>query len=428
MRPVPAFKRSAVLGVFLAVEPGRELRIGSLVRHEESTVFAVSDGYIALGIRRPLVSLAWTGRDEDETLARLKNPADKMMRGTHLPAFFDNLLPEGALRALVERELGPGAFDNFDVLARLGEDLPGAIIARLEAGTAGQPRPRRPAPAQPLSTEPSIDFSLAGVQLKFSMTLDQRTLTVPARHGVGEIILKTPSRKHPFLPAAEYTGLLLAEAAGVSTVKPVLVSHQQIHGIPAEFLEGGLSLAVPRCDREPDGRRVQTEDFSQILGAIGDQKYFKANETTILNVVYRFSDDPMGSILEAVRRITVNLLLGNGDAHLKNWSFLYPRDGKVRLTPAYDVVPTFLYGDDTMALEFGNTKTPYIVGLRRFERAAGAVHVSAKVVLDEVRRTVRRALAVWPDLLEGMPLPADGRRRLLERLPTLRLVQEISPG
>ncbi len=173
---------------------------------------------------------------------------------------------------------------------------------------------------------------------------------------------------------------------------------------------------------------MQTEDFSQILGAIGDQKYFKANETTILNVVHRFSDDPIGGVLEAVRRITVNLLLGNGDAHLKNWSFLYSRDGKVQLTPAYDVVPTFLYGDDTMALEFGNTKTPYIVGLRRFERAAGAVHVNAKVVLDEVRRD--RESRPWRSgriLLKTMPLSADGRKRLLERLPRLRLVQEISP-
>ena len=427
MRPMPPFKRSATLGVFLAVEPGRELRIGSLVRHEEGTVFEVSDSYIALGVQRPLVSLAWTGRDENETLARLTNPNDKTMRGTHLPAFFDNLLPEGALRTLVERELGPGAFDNFDVLARLGEDLPGAIVVRLEAGTAGRTRPRRPALTVPPSTEASIGFSLAGVQLKFSMTLDQQTLTVPARHGVGEIILKTPSRKHPFLPEAEYTGLVLAQAAGVSAVRPVLVSNHRIRGIPAEFLEGGQSLAVPRFDREPGGRRVQTEDFSQILGAIGEQKYFKANETTIINVVHRFSDDPISGLLEAVRRITVNLLLGNGDAHLKNWSFLYSQKGKVQLTPAYDLVPTFLYGDDTMALEFGNTKTPYNIGLRRFERAAGAVHVDAKVVMDEVRRTVRQALAVWPDLLKTMPLSADGRLRLLERLPRLRLVQEISP-
>ena len=187
-------------------------------------------------------------------------------------------------------------------------------------------------------------------------------------------------------------------------------------------------MAVKRFDREPGGRRVQTEDFSQILAAIGDQKYVMANETTLLNIVHRFSDDPVGSVLEAVRRITVNLLLGNGDAHLKNWSFLYPRDGKVQLTPAYDVVPTFLYGDDTLALEFGNTRTPYIVGLRRFERAAGAVQVNPKVVLSEVRRTVRQALEVWPDLLDDMPLPAEARKRLLERLPKLRLVQEVSPG
>ncbi len=425
---MPASERSAVLGVFLAVEPGRDLRIGSLARHEEGTVFTVSDSYLALGARRPLVSLAWTGRDENETLARLTNPNDKTMRGRHLPAFFDNLLPEGALRDLVERELGSGTFDNFDVLARLGQDLPGAVIVRLEAGTVGGPSLARPSSIKPVLGKSSIGFSLAGVQLKFSMTLDRQTLTVPARHGGGEIILKTPSRKHPFLPEAEYTALILAAAAGVDTVKAMLVPPQGIQGIPSEFLEGGPSLAVARFDREPGGLRVQTEDFSQILGAIGDQKYSKANETTILNVVHRFSDDPIGGVLEAVRRTTVNLLLGNGDAHLKNWSFLYRRDGKVQLTPAYDVVPTFLYGDDTMALEFGNTRTPYVVGLHRFERAAGALKFNPKVVLNEVQKTVKQALEAWPDLLDAAPLPLDGRKRLLARLPKLRLVQEISPG
>ena len=187
-------------------------------------MFTVSDSYIALGTRRPLVSLAWTGRNEDEAVARLTNPNDKTMWGTHPPAFFDNLLPEGALRDLVERELGPGVFDNFDVLARLGEDLPGAIIVRLEAGTVGRPNPGRQVPVPPVLGQTSIGFSLAGVQLKFSMTLDRQTLTVPARHGTGEMILKTPSRKHQFLPEAEYTGLVLAEAAGVSTVKAMLVA------------------------------------------------------------------------------------------------------------------------------------------------------------------------------------------------------------
>ena len=158
-------------------------------------------------------------------------------------------------------------------------------------------------------------------------------------------------------------------------------------------------------------------------------KHSAVLETTVMNIVHRLSHDRLGGVLEAVRRTTINLLNGNGHAHLKNWSFMSSPEGKVQLTPAFDVVPTFLYGDNTMALAFGNTKKrPTSSGFRRFERAAGALQVSSQVVLSEVTTTVQRALKIWPDLLTETPLPAEARRRLLERLPKLRLVQEISPG
>ncbi|WP_269154001.1 HipA domain-containing protein [Methylobacterium currus] len=123
----------------------------------------------------------------------------------------------------------------------------------------------------------------------------------------------------------------------------------------------------------------------------------------------------------------MNILLGNGDAHLKNWSLVY-RDDEIRLVPAYDVVPTFLFGDDTMALEFGNKKRREIMELAMVEGAAKVTGANPKGLLKEARRTVDRALDRWPALLDDMPMPAAMKNRLLERLPTLRLVQEVRPG
>lgn len=69
-------------------------------------------------------------------------PGDKISQGAILPPFFENLLPEGALLELVRSEFGAGAFDIFDVLRRLGEDLPGAVVALQKTG-APPPRLRR---------------------------------------------------------------------------------------------------------------------------------------------------------------------------------------------------------------------------------------------------------------------------------------------
>ncbi len=418
--------RAGLIGITFAVAPGKELRVGSLIREPSGTVrFFVDDGYIALGKERPLVSVSWRGANEEETVARLRATGDKVMFGGSLPSFFQNLLPEGALRELVEKEFGAGAFDNFDVLAKLGEDLPGALIARLEAGSPALAARVDKQPATKPAPSEEIRFSLAGVQLKFSAT-KRAALTIPAKTGDGHLILKTPSPQHAFLPEAEWTALRLAAAVGVRVANADLIAQEKIDGIAAEYLlKGQRSLSLERFDRGPEGQRIQSEDFAQIVGAMGDQKYTKANEATVMNIVQRFCYDGRGELLESVRRIVVNLLLGNGDAHLKNWSFLYPRSGEITLTPAYDIVPTFLYGDAKMALEFGGTKDPNLVGLRRFERAAGALKVAPKVIIDQVIDTVRKAVHSWPPIIDEAPLPSEMKGKLLSRLSTLSLVREV---
>ena len=235
------------------------------------------------------------------------------------------------------------------------------------------------------------------------------SLTVPAQHGDGEIILKTPSPSFGFVPECEFTAMALAEAAGVRVAKTWLVEASDVAGIPQRLLKGGRSLAVSRFDRGPGGGRVHIEDFAQIYGAIGDAKYAIGNDATIMNTVLRFANDGRGEMLESVRRVVTNILLGNGDAHLKNWSFIFPEAGIIALSPAYDLVPTFLYGADTMAMKLGGTNDPFIIGTKRFERAAGLMQVEPKIIVKEVRSTIERAIHVWPGILAASPMPRNSR-------------------
>jgi serine/threonine-protein kinase HipA len=421
--------KPAALGIYLRPFPDASVRVGSLYRDPEGAItFTVDQAYVALGARRPILSLAWKGQTEDGpqgSKARLLHHGDKITQGSILPPYFENLLPEGALLELVQKEFGAGAFDNFDVLSRLGGDLPGAVVAEMEAGA--------PPPAAMPATDGvngGIRFSLAGTQLKFSMKQnDKGALTLPMRGAAGDIILKTPSDKHEMVPEAEFTALELARAVGIRTVKAELVSSKDIAGVPEKFLQGGAySLAITRFDRAAGGERIHMEDFAQVMGSIHDQKYTMANQSTLVKLVGLFAADKRGEMLQAVRRLVVDVMIGNGDSHLKNWSFMLPDGVTPELSPAYDIVPTFFFGDDTMALEFAKSHNPAAVNLRRFERLAGLVGLDTKIVIREVKDTVDEILDVWPSLLPNLPAPPAFAEKLTQRWKGLSLIKEFVPS
>jgi serine/threonine-protein kinase HipA len=309
------------------------------------------------------------------------------------------------------------------------DPTPGAIVARLEAGQTAQPVRKssasRQVPDQPVDNK--IRFSLAGVQLKFSMT-KRGSFAMPALDQAGDLILKMPSPMYPLLPELEFSALNLAAVAGVRVVEASLVKPDSVEGLPREFLDSGEhSLAVRRFDRAPGECRIHIEDFAQIVGAIDERKYTMANTETVLNMVRRFTSDPRGELLEAIRRVVVDLMLGNGDAHLKNWSFIYTDGRRTELSPAYDMVPTFHYGDGALALKFGGTNNPFLITLHRFERAAGLWRVDPKVVIKEVRLTVERILDMWPKAMEKLPLPEKVQQAIKDRWPKMALVGELRP-
>src|SRR3546814_13583686 len=92
---------------------------------------------------------------------------------------------------------------------------------------------------------------------------------------------------------------------------------------------------------------------------------------TVINMVSRFSTDRRGDILETIRRVVVDILVGNGDNHPKNWSFIFLSLATVRLSPAYDIVPTVMFmPKDTLARSFVRKPDIKAVTLQRIERVS----------------------------------------------------------
>lgn len=424
-------KDAALLAVHLLDVDRTQRRVGTVSRDRSgATAFIVDEGYLR-DPARPVLSLSWlTPHDEDATRKRLSDRSDKIgLHGT-LPPWFSGLLPEGALRDLVMAEMGPGNHDQFDLLTRLGADLPGAVLVTPETEAPASAGPLRLDSVQGFEApvpEGIVKFSLAGVQLKFAAVRDGERLTVPARAGEGRLILKVASDRYPGLPEAEYAAMTLCRSLGLAVAECRLVSGGAVEGIPAALIgEDQQALLVDRFDRVGNGGRIHIEDAGQIVGAIGERKYTMATSETILNMIRRFSTDWRADVLEGIRRIVADVLIGNGDNHLKNWSFIFPDNGQIRLSPAYDIVPTILFAPgDALALRFAGTHSFESVNLRRFRRVAEFLKLDPDWIEHEVRLVVRRALEIWPDQLPVL-LSADRAKRLQVRLRGLALVREAT--
>jgi serine/threonine-protein kinase HipA len=250
-----------------------------------------------------------------------------------LPRWFGHLLPEGQVRELVARSAHSSEANEYELLARLGvDDLPGAVRVFPADGRRSAFTPGESSGDEPDADDPLLKFSLAGVQLKFSVARDDRGLTVPAVGRAGDVILKFPDGRPGFggVPEAELGALTLASQAGIDAVRAELVDPRSVRGLEnyADNVHG-MALAVRRFDRADDDRRVHMEELAQILDistAKRDAKYLKANFETVAVVLAALTGvDSVGSIID---RIVLNVLVGNGDAHLKNWAVTYP-DGRI---------------------------------------------------------------------------------------------------
>ena len=346
------------------------------------------------------------------TLRQLLDPAylsKPQIRTDKIPPVLSNLLPEGALRELTARALRCHPNNEFSILAYLGSNLPGAIVARpIKAGDLPYW-----ALEQRLSTEPQqIDvlhadtkFSLAGVQMKFSSSHVDGRYHIDQEISEDMWIVKTPSTIHEGVPVNEYTCMKLAEAAGADIPEIRLIKLSALEGLPSIKLPGEqYAYGIKRFDRSSAGR-IHTEDFAQVFGLYPIDKYQKVNYEQLGNVLYRTSAERLKDIQQMARRLLINILLGNGDAHLKNWTLIYGDKQRPRLSPLYDVVFTAPYIEyDSLALNMAGTKRWFEITMKHFEAWTEKVGVPWVAIKPHLLDVMSIARNQWPDLLRDLPM------------------------
>ncbi|HET7268760.1 MAG TPA: type II toxin-antitoxin system HipA family toxin [Oleiagrimonas sp.] len=264
--------------------------------------------------------------------------------------WFGNLLPEGAVREAIAARLRIPVWDDFAILAGIGGECGGAVsIVPPESSTAGmEPDPVTDLQALLIAAGDMAGegtwallgtprrLSLAGAQDKIAVVREaDGHLRLPATGELTTHILKPESRRLPGLRDLEALGLALARAVGLHAVSASLVG-----------VAGHKALLLERYDRQVvDGHltRLHQEDLCQALGYPSELKYEASGGPTL------------GQCAELIRRqlrlgpvavqalldwVAFNVVIGNADAHAKNLALLYDHDGRRRLAPFYDLVPT----------------------------------------------------------------------------------------
>ena len=390
-----------------------DIAVGHLTGFQDGkNLFAFADSYIEMGRSRPILGLAFGAPgDEEATERKLREIYSSRMR---LPPFFSNLLPEGVLREYMVKRLKIHHDHEFDILMALGASLPGAVRALPADELPPAAIDYRPGTTHAVADETPIKFSLGGSQLKFSMIERGGRFTLD--EGDEEWIVKPPHPTYPGVPANEYTMMRLAAAAGVQTpeVKMVRLDEIDLPGL------AGLTVpqweprayAIKRYDRTPQGR-VHVEDFAQVFNVHADQEYKATNYDTIGRLIFDLFPDRFEQLAEFIRRLVVNILIGNGDAHLKNWSVIYPDQVTPRLAPAYDLVSTIQYlANDRLALNLAREKRFEAIDESHFNLLARRMEAPPKFVLEIVRETVASARRAWPGMIRETGLPESMRERL----------------
>ncbi len=317
--------------------------------------------------------------------------------------FFAGLLPEEGQLEAVARALGISKGNDFGLLEALGGDVAGALTL-WPAGerppapdTAKEARiveesellgildtlPRRPL----LAGVDGLRLSLAGAQSKLPVVLVGGKIALPAPGTPTTHILKPPVDRFPATTENEALVMRLAAALqlGVAPVEARTVARRSY-------------LLVTRYDRRYEAgrvRRLHQEDFCQALGIPPERKYAREGGPTFkksFDLLRRATTRPAIEVLKLLDAAIFNVIVGNCDAHGKNFSVLY--DGShVSLAPLYDLVSTIAYADlsPRFAMKIATSATLEEISRETWSRFAEDAGLGAPYVHRRVRELAEAA-------------------------------------
>lgn len=336
-------------------------------------------------------------------------------------AFFEGLLPEDYQRKLIAKNLGISAQNDFSMLEKIGGECAGALsFIRFGETLASQDHEYleiknnslagllRELPARPLlAGKTGIRISQAGVQDKLAVYVDGSKISIPLDSAPSSHILK-PDLGH-------YSGIVLNEAFCLNLAKKIGLSTAEAELRKTEDID---YLLIKRYDRMTHDsgviERLHQEDFCQALGISSRNKYQNEGGPSFkqaFELLRRISSSPVIDLRKLLNAAIFNFLIGNCDAHGKNFSLLYKNE--IELAPLYDLVCTYYYEnlDRKMAMKLGGEYKITEVTIRNFDKLSS----EAGLATPEVRKSVQALIDIILSTIPHM----DKQHRIQEEVADL---------
>jgi serine/threonine-protein kinase HipA len=328
--------------------------------------------------------------------------------------FFGGILPESSKREIIARNLGISARNDYAMLEQIGGECAGAVTFI----PAGQELPKRDyhyrkldakelaavlreLPKRPLlAGEKGIRLSLAGAQDKVAVRIEGEEVSLPLGGAPSTHILK---------PAVErFPGVVFNEALCMTLAAHMNLPAAKIETRKAEDVE---YLLVERYDRKhvtidgaPSVERLHQEDFCQAQNIVPELKYQKEGGPSFKQCFALLRDLSVAPVIDLSNLLDAaifNFLVGNNDAHGKNFSLLY-LDKEIRLAPLYDIISTIYYPElqTNMAMRIGREYSATKVTPKDFEQLAE----DAALARPLVRRRVPALAAAAIEALDKIKI------------------------
>ncbi len=333
--------------------------------------------------------------------------------------FFEGLLPEGFVKQSLAQSIHADENDYIAILSVLGQECLGAIQILPENTPTENMSYEKLTFAQvhalaaegaSLSAELVLQshLSLTGASGKVGLYYDfvNDNWYLPKGLAPSTHIVKQSHIRYHDIVINEQLSLLTARKLGVQVVDSFIINT----GIGTDK---DVLIAVSRYDRQfsdecrktcglPIPFRLHQEDFSQALAIPSSEKYERDNHhymKKMFDSLMRYSSDPITDRLRLWDMMIFNRLIGNTDAHLKNYSLCYSADlQSIRLAPAYDIISTKIYDGTSrqLAISIGGQHILDLLTRDDFENAAREIGLGLKIALarfDEMHDAFPSALS-----------------------------------
>ena len=324
--------------------------------------------------------------------------------------FFNGLLPESEhVRVSIGKKYGINSKNDFSVLNAIGYDCAGAVAFfedkpnnlkeyyEIKGNVLSEEELEKyikELPKKPLASGFDKRLSLAGAQDKTAVLKINDKIAIPDDNVPSTHILKPAIKGLTETIENEYLCLKVAEKLGI-----------QIPNIQIGQVNDTKYLLIERYDREvKEGliKRIHQEDFCQALNIPSAYKYQSEGGVDFKRCIeiLKRTTRPAVSIKQFVELMIFNYLIGNNDAHGKNFSILLYDNDEITFAPAYDLLCTNIYPElsSKMAMKIGGYYESDKIYPRHFERMAKDIGIS----YTQIKKILINQCEILPDIIKDV--------------------------